>query len=354
MPEKYGGDTKMSQTYEADTMGRRISRLRREKGYTQEQLAELLHISPQAVSKWENDISNPDISIIPQLASVLGVSADELLGIKPIETQVVVVDTDSGRKDAKQSGHFNFQWHSGKVGTILFGILLLAVGVLFLLNEVHVISITDGVGFWSIAWPILIIGLGASMIGESIYPVAIGLILIGAYKLLYIFSVIPAAYPLTWAMIWPAALVLIGLSIVTSVLRKKKRTHHVTINGKSKKEARVVNENQDGFVTVECDFSETRHDFIDATFRGAHIETNFGTTCLDLSKCADFAADAAINAEVNFGSFELLLPATVMIDKSVENCFASCNIKGNPGQNASATIRLSGEINFGSVEVRYI
>lgn len=344
----------MSQTYESDTMGKRIARLRKEKGYTQEQLAELLHVSPQAVSKWENDISNPDISIIPQLSAVLGVSSDELLGMKPIEPHVVVVDTDSGRKEPKRNGHFSFQWVGSKVGTILFGILLLAVGVLFLLNELNVISISDGVGFWSIVWPILIIGLGASMIGESWYPIAIGLILIGVYKLLYVFAVIPAAYPLTWSMIWPVALVLIGLSIVASVLRRKKRTHHVTVNGKDKKEARVTNTCENGFVTIECDFSEARHEFTDTTFRGANIETNFGSTCLDLSKCTDFASDAAINAEVNFGSFELRLPPTVMINKSVENCFASCNVKGGPDKDATATIRLSGETNFGSVDVRYI
>jgi len=46
---------------------------------TQERLAKELNVSPQAVSKWENDINYPDISLLPDLARFLGVSVDELL-----------------------------------------------------------------------------------------------------------------------------------------------------------------------------------------------------------------------------------------------------------------------------------
>lgn len=46
---------------------------------TQEQLAERMEVSPQAVSKWENDLSCPDISALPGLADLFHVSIDELL-----------------------------------------------------------------------------------------------------------------------------------------------------------------------------------------------------------------------------------------------------------------------------------
>ncbi|MCB9498517.1 MAG: helix-turn-helix transcriptional regulator [Bacillales bacterium] len=71
-----------------ETFGERFSRLRKQKGLKQEDIAFRVNISPQAVSKWENDISSPDISILPTLAEILGVSLDELLGNekeKPIE-----------------------------------------------------------------------------------------------------------------------------------------------------------------------------------------------------------------------------------------------------------------------------
>lgn len=62
-----------------ESFGARMSRLRKERGLTQEALAEAVGVSPQAVSKWENDLSCPDILLLPQLAALLGVTADVLL-----------------------------------------------------------------------------------------------------------------------------------------------------------------------------------------------------------------------------------------------------------------------------------
>ena len=70
------------------TIGERIAQLRRKKNTTQEAMAEQLGVTPQAVSKWENDISCPDITLLPPLAALLGVTVDELLGCeeKPAAT----------------------------------------------------------------------------------------------------------------------------------------------------------------------------------------------------------------------------------------------------------------------------
>lgn len=61
------------------TLGTRIAEYRKAKGITQDQLAEHMGVSSQAVSKWENDISCPDISLLPKLADYLGTSIDVLL-----------------------------------------------------------------------------------------------------------------------------------------------------------------------------------------------------------------------------------------------------------------------------------
>lgn len=66
-----------------ETFGQRFLRLRKEKGFTQDDIALKVNISPQAVSKWENDISMPDISILGDLADILGITLDELLGRTP-------------------------------------------------------------------------------------------------------------------------------------------------------------------------------------------------------------------------------------------------------------------------------
>ena len=71
-----------------ETLGRRISALRHEKALKQDELAEKLGVSPQAVSKWENDQTCPDISLLADLAKILGVSIDELLTGKKEESTV--------------------------------------------------------------------------------------------------------------------------------------------------------------------------------------------------------------------------------------------------------------------------
>ena len=63
------------------SIGSTIKRLRREKDVTQEQLAEYLGITSRAISQWECDRTAPDISLLPALCHIFGVSSDVLLGI---------------------------------------------------------------------------------------------------------------------------------------------------------------------------------------------------------------------------------------------------------------------------------
>lgn len=84
------------------TLGKRIAMLRRQKGLKQEDLANELDVSPQAVSKWENDQTCPDISLLPKLAQLLNVSVDELLsGKKEDLPQTVQILPPEERKDLK-------------------------------------------------------------------------------------------------------------------------------------------------------------------------------------------------------------------------------------------------------------
>ena len=78
-------------------LGLTISKLRKEKGMTQEELAEKVNVSAQAISKWENDISMPDISVLPVLAEIFDVSIDELLGREKAPKVEILEETK--RKD---------------------------------------------------------------------------------------------------------------------------------------------------------------------------------------------------------------------------------------------------------------
>lgn len=63
------------------TFGQKIKKLRTESNWTQEQFAELMGVSAQAVSRWETDSSMPDISLIAPIAYTFNVSCDYLLGV---------------------------------------------------------------------------------------------------------------------------------------------------------------------------------------------------------------------------------------------------------------------------------
>lgn len=86
---------------DAKEIGRFICSLRKDKGLTQSALAELLNISNRTVSKWETGEGLPDISLLPDLAKVLGVTTDEILEGKkaPAEKSADIKVEEVANKD---------------------------------------------------------------------------------------------------------------------------------------------------------------------------------------------------------------------------------------------------------------
>lgn len=75
------------------TLGEKLSEKRRAKGLTQDEVAEKMGVTAQAVSKWENDLSCPDITLLVPLAELYGTSVDVLLG-RVEESAAVLVPED--------------------------------------------------------------------------------------------------------------------------------------------------------------------------------------------------------------------------------------------------------------------
>ena len=92
-------ETVIEECENTGTIGSRIAQGRKAKGYTQEEFSQLLDVTAQAVSKWENDISCPDIQLLPKIAEILSITTDELLTGKKAEqkkeTTKVNVDTSN-------------------------------------------------------------------------------------------------------------------------------------------------------------------------------------------------------------------------------------------------------------------
>lgn len=74
------------------SIGTNLKHLRQRKGMTQEGLAELMGVSPQAVSRWENDSAYPDITLLPGLALLFDVSVDTLVGMDEIRRGKMAAD----------------------------------------------------------------------------------------------------------------------------------------------------------------------------------------------------------------------------------------------------------------------
>lgn len=103
--------------YDMENFANRMQVLRKAKGLSQEELAGRLNISAQAVSKWENGQSYPDITTIPTVAAVLDVSVDELFGRKAEEENYTFPPTCGGLKLIHSHG--NVACYSDKEGLSL-------------------------------------------------------------------------------------------------------------------------------------------------------------------------------------------------------------------------------------------
>ena len=76
------------------TIGKSIADLRKNSGMTQEQLAETLGVSSQTISKWENEVTMPDIMLLPVIAGCFDITVDELYGSRKLTEKRQAIDYD--------------------------------------------------------------------------------------------------------------------------------------------------------------------------------------------------------------------------------------------------------------------
>ena len=87
-------------TMEKKTIGKFISALRKANGMTQKELGEKLFVSDKTVSRWECDECTPELSLIPSIAEIFGITTDELLrGERKIRLQDRSQAAPSGSRD---------------------------------------------------------------------------------------------------------------------------------------------------------------------------------------------------------------------------------------------------------------
>ncbi len=106
------------------TLGNKIAELRKEKGMTQEALANELGVSNQAVSKWEANQSCPDIQLLPQIADIFGITIDRLFGREVLQEDKVVICENHMTGETEQveaKDRYHLPWEDdGKLRAVVY------------------------------------------------------------------------------------------------------------------------------------------------------------------------------------------------------------------------------------------
>ncbi len=339
-----------------ETMGKRIAAGRKRLGLTQDQMAERLGVTAQAVSKWENDQSCPDIAMIPRIAQLFSITTDELLGVRDLigrettqELEEYAEPTAMERKD----DDWVIGLSSSKKGSIGLAIWILTAGLLLLSAKL----LEWQVGLWGILWPtgMMVFGIwGVVGLDEwrlkKISFFRIAMVLLGGYYLLNNLGFLPAA--LDKDLLLPGCLVLFGLSLLVDALQKKEDGgFRVTKNGVRMHKGGEYFEEGESF-RCTASFGQNSKVVRLPLVSNGQMEVNFGELRVDLTQCT-LKDGCTLDAECSFGELEIILPDSCLVDSGASQAFGSVEFFGSPAPDASTRVCLTGSANFGHVTVRY-
>ncbi len=334
------------------TLGKRIAEHRKKLGMTQDQLAERLGLTAQAISKWENDQSCPDITMLPRLAEIFGTSTDELLGrteTPPVhEAEVVTEETDDHDK-------WSFHWDNSKREGITFAILAIMVGMLTLAARI----LQWDVSFWSILWPSAMLVCGVRGMVNRFSVTKLGLALFGGYFLVRNLGL--WQLDLAGELVFPILVLLFGLDLLLDSLQKPnkprfKLVHHVKSKDGVHRDAKpTVDFSIDGN-HFECSssFGNCRRVVTMPKLVSGEISCSFGELDVDLTGCQEIVDSCHIEANCSFGELRLLVPKCCRVELESSTAFGDLNEEGHPDPYPLATINLEASASFGQITIRYV
>ncbi len=347
-----------------ETLGKRIAMLRKEKGLTQEQLAEKVGVSAQAVSKWENDVSCPDITLLPLLADLFDVSVDELLGVKPVEPHVIILDKDETPKDDKKKD-FKFEWNkhsdSGRWSTVAFCIGAILICLFFLLHSMAGLfpySPLAKEGFqeftlngWNYVWPLMVLTFGLIFLRSSI-TMGVTMMAFGSYEFVRRILIGYQIYALP-AIPWYVILLVFAIVGLLTVIIGKKRIvtkYGIHNNDRSRK---MEYSDDNNYIKAEMSFGNSTVYYDRDVLAGGDVDSSFGDYTIDLTQVVTFAESCLFKVDASFGNITILLPKHVRMVKSSDTSFAAFTVTGDPDPDATQTIIIRADVSFGSVQVKY-
>jgi len=338
-----------------ETLGKRIAINRKRLGITQDRLAEQLGVTAQAVSKWENDQSCPDITILPKLAEIFGTTTDALLGVVPSETQTAfvaeVVPEEASDKESDglhiQNGAWEFRLDAGKTSLLSTAVLFIWVGIVYLLRSMT----GQDTDLWSLLWPSALLIYGGFALYHRFTFVRLACTFIGAC---FLFSNMNDM-KLGGSFLLPALLILLGASLLVKAFRKPSKPHFSVIHNGNSVKPNVSNCNlgEDSF-DCACSFSEDRHEIDLPQLRRGSIDVSFGELTVDLTACVEFAPGCHIDADCAFGELTILVPRHIRAEVDSDTAFGSVDVRGDYDSNATGSIRIAADVSFGQITIKYV
>lgn len=332
-----------------ETLGKRIMRHRKSLGLTQDQLAEQLGVTAQAVSKWENDQSCPDITMLPKLAKIFGITTDQLLGSAQEEAPVFAGEVvEEPEKDGIhfENNGWEFHWDGGRRGHLTFAVLVLAVGTQLLLSKLLAVDIS----FWQILWPSSLIFFGLQGFFGSFSFIKVSSFLLGGWFLLDYWHVLPFQFGRD--LVFPALVIVFGLSLLFDALKKPRKSKH-HFHRKGSKTTNDYSADGECF-TYDASFGESCQRVVMPRLRSGKISCNFGDYTVDLTEIESLSQDCTLEANCSFGELTLLIPRRYAVRQRNSTAFASFEISGHPDPEPQGTIDLTASASFGEIEVKYI
>lgn len=331
------------------TMGKRIAVCRKRMGMTQDALAEQLGVTAQAVSKWENDQSCPDITMLPKLAKLFGITTDELLGIeqkKVYEAQVVDEEPEASGITIDGEG-LKMNLSGGKKGTLGIAVWILLTGVLLLASNI----IGRGATFWGVLWPAALFVFGIFGLWPKFSFLRLGCAVFGAYFMLEPLHLVP--FSLNRGLLLPVLLLLLGLSLLVDAMKKKEKGVFSFTHGGKKATKKIYHTEGERF-DCSVSFGELNQTVMLPRLSGGDAQVSFGELDLDLSGCGEIAPDCRIDVGCAFGDLTVRVPRDYVAEPAVSTSFGSVETKGSPKAGASGTILLNGSVSFGELCIEYV
>lgn len=326
-----------------ETLGKRIARHRKRLGMTQEQMAEKLGVTAQAVSKWENDQSCPDITMLPRLAELFGITADALLGREPVYEAELV----SERGD-EAGGGWSFRYDSGRRGAVGGAVLILLVGGLLLASRL----LKWEAGLWSIAWPSALLVFGVMELLKKFRFTGIACTLLGGYYLVKNLGIVQlhAANEL----IFPALILIFGLCLLVDALRKPKKPRVCfRKNGNGQSTHSGFSQQGERF-TCSLSFGEAHRLVELPRLSGGEATCSFGELELDLSGCGEIVDECTVEVSCSFGEMTVLVPRQYRVQCEAVSSFGGIETEGTADPSPKGTICLTGGVSFGALNIRYV